>query len=244
MAYFLAIDIGNTRTKWGLFQEDQLVQDKQFLNTELKENNQLFLGLEIDSIIVSSVNDKILTDLNIDQYQVPVLYLNASTKLPFQLEYETLDTLGKDRMALVAAANALFPNQNSLTIDAGTCITYDFLTSDGHYLGGAISPGVQLRLRAMNQFTDKLPLIDWSPGDRPKSIGNTTIASMLSGVVNGLIGELNAFIDDYKKHYSSLQILLTGGDAKFFEKELKNGIFADPNLVLIGLHEILQYNRS
>lgn len=244
MAYFLAIDIGNSRTKWGLFQDGELLESKSIVNNDVALNNQIFLGLDIQSIIVSSVNDKVLKDLAIEQFGVPITYLDTNTLLPYSLEYETIDTLGKDRMALVAAAKALFPNQNTLTIDAGTCITYDFLTSDSRYLGGAISPGVQLRLRAMNQFTDKLPLLNWNADTRPKSIGNSTITSMLSGVVNGLIGELNGFIDDYKEHYSSLQILLTGGDAKFFEKELKNGIFADPNLVLIGLHEILQYNRK
>ncbi|MDA9313033.1 type III pantothenate kinase, partial [Vicingaceae bacterium] len=152
------------------------------------------------------------------------------------------DTLGKDRIAAVAGAQGQFPNQNTLVIDAGTCVTYDFLTAEGDYLGGAISPGVQLRLQAMNDYTSKLPLLKWEGADNPQSIGDTTITSMLSGAVNGLISEMRGFIESYEKQYKSLKIVITGGDSNFFVKELKNGIFADPNLVLKGLNDILIYN--
>ena len=109
-------------------------------------------------------------------------------------------------------------------------------------MGGAISPGVQMRLKAMNNYTDQLPLLYWEKPQRPKTIGNTTISSMLSGVVNGLIAEMKGFISSYQEQFSDMKIVLTGGDANFFEKELKNSIFADPNLVLKGLNEILEYN--
>lgn len=244
MAYDLAIDIGNTRTKLGVFHKDELIKDYTIPNEDIAQNYMLLADLDIREIIISTVNDEAEAELKLEQFKFPVLRLSHKTPLPFQLNYQSPETLGKDRIALVAAAHKLFPNQNCLAIDAGTCITYDFLTEKNQYLGGAISPGIQLRLRAMNQFTNKLPLLNWTDQVRPESIGNTTITSMLSGVVNGLLAEIKGFIEDYKRQYPALKIVLTGGDANFFEKELKNGIFADPNLVLIGLHEILKFNRD
>lgn len=244
MAYSIVIDIGNTRTKWGLFHGEELEQVVTLQNKDIAGNHLVFSEYDVHEVIVSSVNDEAEKELMLDESEYRVLKLSHTIKLPFTLKYASPETLGKDRIAGVAAAQKLFPNSNVLIIDAGTCITYDFLTKENHYLGGAISPGVQLRLRSMNHYTSKLPLIDWVESERPKSIGNTTITSMLSGVVNGLIGEMKSFVSDYEKQYSDLKVVITGGDSKFFEKELKNGIFADPNLVLIGLHEILKYNRD
>ncbi len=243
MPFSLCIDIGNTKTKFGLFEEAELVHALSIKNEELDINNALFLDYVLEACIVSSVNPQAEKILNLDRYE-HVVHLNHKSRLPFKLDYETPETLGKDRIAVTAAAHHLFPKQNSLIIDAGTCITYDFLTKTGVYKGGAISPGIQLRLRAMNDYTGKLPLVNWQMDQKPEMLGRSTIASMLSGVVNGLIQEMNGFISDYESRHEQLKILLTGGDSKFFEKELKNGIFADPNLVLIGLHEILQYNRD
>jgi type III pantothenate kinase len=242
MAYTIAIDVGNTRTKWGLFHIDELEHVVIHNNEDLVANNQVFSEYEIEGIIVSSVNEDAESKLDLEYYNTKVINLSHELKLPYILKYASPDTLGKDRIAVVAAAQSHYKNQNCLIIDAGTCITYDFLTNQNEYLGGAISPGVQLRLRAMNSYTNKLPMITWQQDERPRATGNTTIASMLSGVVNGLIGEMNSFISDYEKQYSELKIVLTGGDSKFFEKELKNGIFANPNLVLIGLHEIFKFN--
>lgn len=244
MAYNIAIDVGNTRTKWGLFNGDELEHSVTIKNEDLINNNQLFTEYAVQNIILSSVNENAEEALNLNEYKAKVIHLSHLLKLPYNLKYASPETLGKDRIAGVAAAKKLFPKANVLVIDAGTCVTYDFLTKENDYLGGAISPGVQLRLKAMNNYTNKLPLIDWVSSERPASIGNTTITSMLSGVINGLIGEMKSFVSDSEKQYSDLKIVITGGDAKFFEKELKNSIFADPNLVLIGLHEILKYNRD
>ena len=242
MKNHLAIDIGNTRTKFAVFDQRELIHSLVLKNENLELNNEVLTAYEISSIIVSSVNAEAESKLQLEKILSPKLMLLHTTPLPFAIDYESPETLGKDRIAAVAGAFAQFPNENILVIDAGTCVTYDFLTAEGRYMGGAISLGVQLRLRAMNSHTSKLPLLNWEGVERPQSIGKTTIASMLSGVVNGLLGEMKGFIDAYRKQYVSLKIVMTGGDANFFVKELKNGIFADPNLVLIGLNEILIYN--
>lgn len=241
MSYSLCIDIGNTNTKLGLFENDELIQVVKLKNADVEANSRIFEDYEISSCIISSVNDQVLNQLNLENFG-KLCHLSPTTPLPYSIKYETPDTLGKDRIAVVAASSRLFPKRNSLVIDFGTCITYDFLTSEGDYLGGSISPGIQLRLRAMHTQTDKLPMIFWDHTELPETIGKSTISSMLSGVVNGAIKEMNGFVSEYESRYEDLQILITGGDANFFEKALKNGIFADQNLVLIGLYEILQYN--
>ncbi|MDB4061943.1 type III pantothenate kinase [Vicingaceae bacterium] len=238
----LAIDIGNTRTKFATFEGREMVHTFSLKNDALELNNEILNSYEISALIISSVNEQAEAELEIPALRVPKLLLSHATALPFKLEYQSPDTLGKDRIAAVAGAQGQFPNQNTLVIDAGTCVTYDFLTAEGDYLGGAISPGVQLRLQAMNDYTSKLPLLKWEGADNPQSIGDTTITSMLSGAVNGLISEMRGFIESYEKQYKSLKIVITGGDSNFFVKELKNGIFADPNLVLKGLNDILIYN--
>ena len=242
MAYQVAIDIGNTRTKLGLFEGKELLHSKEFNNSDMANNTLIFNEYEANNVIISSVNSKVEGHFKNDLGEKNVVYLNHQTSLPIKLLYQSPETLGKDRIASAVAAHSLFPDRNVLSIDAGTCITYDLVNMEGSYLGGAITPGVQMRLKSMNDYTDKLPLVHWDGHNLPKSVGNTTITSMLSGVINGCMGEMKEFIHAYQKQYKKLFIVLTGGDANFFEKALKNGIFADPNLVLIGLNEILLYN--
>lgn len=241
MAFNLAIDIGNSKTKFGLFKARKLVQFKVLDNQAISESNQLFNDFDPQRIVVSSVNQKAEVHLQLEDSPAEVLHLSHKTKLPFKLAYHTPETLGKDRIAAVAAAQAIYPNENVLTIDAGTCVTYDFLDDVGSYYGGAISPGIQMRLKAMHHFTDQLPLLTWE-GEPTAIIGESSISSMLSGAVNGLRLEVDGFIEEYQRKHKALKVLLTGGDAALFEKDLKNGIFADPNLVLKGLNEILLYN--
>ena len=240
----LSIDIGNTRTKFGLFDQRGIVEVKIFKNEDLSESMHLLNKLSFDGVIISSVNSAVEKELEILLTAYNVIRLSHKTPLPIKIDYKTPETLGRDRIAGVIGAMSQFKLKDILVIDAGTCVTYDFLTHKKVYLGGAISPGVQLRLRAMNNFTSKLPLLYWEGECKPNCIGNTTISSMLSGAINGLIEEIKGFIVSYEKQYPNLKIVITGGDANFFEKELKNGIFADPNLVLKGLNEILLYNRN
>jgi type III pantothenate kinase len=240
----LAVDIGNTRTKFGYFQNREVQFVDSIDNELVVEKSKQLNDLKLDGIIVSSVNPLIQTKINFSEFEVPVLELDYKIPLPVKINYQTPETLGKDRIALAVGAYMTFPKQSTLVIDIGTCITYDYISDKGEYLGGAISPGIQLRLNSMNHGTGSLPLINWNEKDKIKIIGDTTISSMLSGVINGIIGEINGFIQSYKSETLELKVLITGGDSSFFDKELKNGIFADPNLVLKGLNEILLYNNK
>jgi type III pantothenate kinase len=166
--------------------------------------------------------------------------LSYKSKLPFVNLYETPKTLGVDRMGLVSAAIKHYPNKNVLVIDAGTCITYDFVNDKGEYLGGAIAPGLRLRYTALNNLTQNLPLLETT---RPKAIiGKTTESSIHSGVVFGAVKEIDGVIEHYRANYQDLTVILTGGDTEFLSNQLKNSIFAHSNFLLEGLNYILDYN--
>ena len=172
--------------------------------------------------------------------RLEVVKLDSKTDLPFRNEYKTPETLGVDRMALIAAAAMNFPDENSLVIDAGTCITYDFINSKNEYLGGAISPGIRLRYAALNNLTENLPLLETRT---PRYyIGASTNSSIHSGVINGVLNEIDGLIDQYRSDWPDLTVILTGGDAKLLSKRLKNSIFANPNFLLEGLNYILEFN--
>ncbi len=168
--------------------------------------------------------------------------LSHKTELPIINKYATPKTLGKDRLAGVVAASALYAKKNVLVIDAGTCITFDFINNDREYLGGSIHPGITMRFKALNNFTDKLPLIKRSSDF--ELIGNSTEKAILTGVLYAVLKEIQGMIEDYMGKYNDLTIIFTGGDASFFVSRLKNKIFAHPNLVLEGLNEILRYNAA
>lgn len=244
MSIHLVVDIGNSRTKVGLFKNRDLFKKAVFKNQELSNLDQFIPIKEIDKGIISSVNKTTEKLIPYKKINFPLLWLNAELSLPFKNNYVTANTLGSDRIALVAAAQKLYPQQNVLLIDAGSCITYDFLTAEGIYLGGAISPGVKMRLKAMNQFTNSLPLIDWDAKELPNILGDSTRNSILSGAVCGAVKEIEGFFSFYNQHYRGIKTIITGGDAIFFEKALKNTIFAIPNLVLKGLNELLIFNSE
>ena len=168
------------------------------------------------------------------------LLLDHQTPLPIRNRYLTKETLGYDRIAAAVEASARFPGQDILIIDAGTAITIDFVNSENEFLGGNISPGLLMRYRALHEFTGKLPLVE--PADQDALLGDDTEGAIRAGVQNGIIFELDGYINEQKKRYPRLQILMTGGDAVFFDKNLKNYIFVDLNLNLFGLHRILEYN--
>lgn len=168
------------------------------------------------------------------------LRLSHKTALPITNAYKTPETLGRDRLSVAVAAADLFPKKNCLIIDAGTCITYDFIDKKGVYHGGSIAPGIEMRLKAMNAFTANLPLIQRKK--LSQTIGKDTETSIRTGAQHGATMEIEGNIEHYTALFGRLQVLLTGGDAKYFAKNLKTQIFVNQNLVLLGLNKILNYN--
>ncbi len=231
----LTIDVGNSRIKVAVFEQDKLIE--LFVLTSNNAStffDEIFEKYpKIDHAIYSSVgkyDENVLLSI---QERVKTQVVDHTMKFPFQNQYETPTTLGIDRMVLASGATLLYPNSNRLIIDAGTCITYDFITQENLYLGGAISPGISLRYKSLNDYTSRLPLLQKE--DTVILIGNSTNKSIHSGVINGLILEMDGFISQYFHKYQDLTVILTGGDAEFLAKRLKNPIFANSNFLLESL---------
>ncbi len=240
----LVIDAGNTLVKTAVFQNNRLLDRQTFLKENFSENFQSIRKnfSQIENSVISSVtsNDhSIKTEVKNEYF---LLELNQEIKLPFMNKYATPSTLGKDRIALVAAAVQSYPDENVLIIDAGTCITYDFKTSEEIYLGGAISPGMEMRFKSLHKFTANLPLVIAKP--EAELIGNSTETSILSGIINGIRMELEGVIDAYTSEFEDLTVIFTGGDSQILSIPLKNSIFANSNFLLEGLNFILEFNRT
>jgi len=238
----LIIDVGNTFTKLAVFKQNKLIYRERVKTSTIK-TKILQLNKEhkdIKMAIVSSVGKLDHKILEFLKSTLVLKILTHNTKIPFKNLYSTPKSLGIDRIALVCASVAQFPDSNVLIIDAGTCITYDFINSKNHYLGGAISPGIRMRYVAMHNQTANLPLIETEIPEH--IIGHATATSMHSGVVNGVVNEMDGFISQYKVEYQDLTVILTGGDAKMLSKRLKSSIFANSNFLLEGLNFILNYN--
>jgi len=176
--------------------------------------------------------------------KISLLQLDASTPLPFKNRYITKDSLGYDRVAAISGAIDIYPNNNLLVINAGTCLTYDLITAENAYLGGGISPGIRMRFKSLHAFTSKLPFIE--PNDELKTdlVGADTEKSIMSGVLNGILSEVDGIIDRYKRKFPGLKTIVSGGDYKYFDRNLKNNIFATPNIVLKGLNCIHNFNEK
>lgn len=238
----LVIDIGNTLVKYAVFNEKKMVHEGISENCDFFSEGNFFLKHKgIKKAIISSVRSIPKKLLSSVKKQCPVHVLGKDTKLPFKNLYKTPETLGRDRVAGLAGAHALYPGSNVLVIDAGTCITIDFLYADGKYYGGTISPGLTMKFKALHTFTGKLPLVKLREFEN--NFGVSTETSILSGVVNGSIAEIQKSIDYYKSKYIDLKVLMCGGDAAYLVERLKSSIFAVPGLVLTGLNELLEYNE-
>nr|WP_314838667.1 type III pantothenate kinase [uncultured Flavobacterium sp.] len=238
----LVIDVGNTRIKAAVFEGNMLLEVFVFVKEELQENcTNIFKKYPLlIQVVVSSVGfvDEIAF-LKLES-KLKIHFVTREEGFPFVNKYATPATLGIDRMVLASGAVLQFPGQNRLVIDAGTCVTYDFIDEQDHYLGGAISPGLRLRYESLHNFTAKLPLLTL---ENPKElIGDSTNSSIHSGVVNGLVYEIDGFIADYKLKYPNFIIILTGGDTVFLAKRLKNTIFANSNFLLESLNRKFHYN--
>ncbi len=235
----VAIDIGNTGTKYGIFEEDVLVRQGYFEGQD--QLPEELLNQTFDHAIVASVAQSTQPIQQRLSVTGKLVELSAQTALPVYNQYKTPQTLGVDRIAGAVGASFLFPNRNCLVFDAGTCITHDYIDSAGNYQGGGISPGLTMKFRALHTFTQRLPLVQRT-GDAFPLTGQTTEESIRSGVMAGTVAELNGFIQAYTEKAADLVVILCGGDAGFFESNLKGRIFVIPELVLIGLHRILTYN--
>ena len=239
----LIIDLGNTFSKLAWFEDQTLVESHTKIPYEALLELLSQTTTPPQNAIVSSTShgsEEILAVLS--QQNCQTLLLDAQTPVPIQKNYDTPQTLGSDRVAAAVGANTLYPAQNCLVIDMGTCITYDLMDAAGVFQGGIISLGLRMRFAAMQTFTTRLPLIE-ADGIIPPLIGKNTTHAMQSGVMNGMAAELNGIIAQYHQLIPDLRILVCGGDAPFFESSLKHSIFAEPNLVLVGLNRILQYNN-
>lgn len=245
--YKITIDVGNTFVKIATFFEDSLVKQEKF-TTLTKENLSEFLKnfpakeLKKAKAIISSVRHLEQDVLQMVYSFLDLMILDSTTLIPINNHYQTPQTLGNDRLAAVIGASKLFPNENILVIDAGTCITWDFIDKAKNYLGGGIAPGIKMRLEAVHTFTSKLPLVDMKKAEN--LLGKSTVDSIKAGCVNVSVLEVEAIINEFKKDYSDLKIILCGGDAIFLQKEIKSNTFAPLNLIFIGLKEILDFNEN
>ncbi len=237
----LALDIGNTFIKAGIFEDDILRQTHFQLTTD--DLYSLLHTLSYQRAIVSAVRPVPVAIAQIMD-KLPVIYLNADTSLPFTIDYETPHTLGADRIAAVAGAQGLYPDTNVLSVDIGTCITYDLISSHRQFCGGGIAPGLQMRLQAMHTFTARLPLITGNEikEDHISLLGKNTRDCMISGAVCGMRAEIAEMIRMYADKFADLQVIISGGNASFFTKTIKQKHRLVPELILMGLNRILIYN--
>ena len=233
----LIVDAGNTHVKLAHFQDEILVK---VIRYESDENEKFISDVNdfkakeifVCSVLSESDNQKWFSSLN-------AKYFSHASKLPLSIDYETPTTLGLDRLANAVAA-VKSAEGNRLVIDLGTCIKFDVIDKKDRYLGGSISPGLNMRFQALNHYTGKLPKVE--PSTSEDFIGKNTQASIRNGVQQGIQGEINHLIGRYEKEFMGLTIFVTGGDAKFFDFPQKSNIFALENLTLKGLFYIYKLN--
>lgn len=238
----LVIDIGNTRTKFSVMNRGEVL-----ITVPVDELKPEHIGLlkheypDLQKAILCSVKDyPVALKAELERFE-KFIELDENTPLPVKNLYKTPGTLGKDRIAAAVGAYDLYPDSNLLIIDAGTAITYDIVNASGEFLGGNISPGIGMRFNALHTFTDKLPLVKQQSFDR--LFGTNTEEAILAGVQNGVIFEVDRAIDTFKEFYKNLKVIITGGNAEFFERKLKNSFFVNFNLMALGLNRILETNE-
>jgi type III pantothenate kinase len=248
----LIIDIGNTRTKLALFEKNNLIEKANVDVLTLDALSDMMKGRNIEAVImcVSGQNTEGVEVWLRENYFF--IKLNHETPLPIENEYDTPQTLGKDRLASAVAAHFLYPKKNCLIIDGGTALTFNLLTEKGAFVGGNITAGLKMRLKALHHFTAKLPLLERNTegpaysgigGTENDLIGKNTNDAILKGVQIGILSEIEGFIHRFKEKQNNIQVILTGGDGLFFKNNLQlTHTTHEPNLVLMGLNQILNYN--
>lgn len=241
----LVIDIGNSSVKAAVFSQGKLIRkyhNKQFSPSFIQNILKQYANPSIKYSILSSViNHDITTEMFLINHTT-FFKLSTTTRLPIHNDYKTPKTLGKDRIAGAVGGCVIHPKHNVLIIDAGTCITYDFINKEGHYLGGGIAPGINMRYRAMHHFTAKLPYLNKQRLEN--FIGYNTETCIHIGATLGATHEMQGFINQYFNKFGHIKVIITGGDAQYFAAYLKSEIFVIPDLVLIGLNKILDYNAN
>ena len=236
----LIVDIGNTSTKLAVFKGNKKISSARINDLSCEEFEKKITDKRLEKVIVSSVKrlPHFVTDLLVSN--IPFVHiLSHKSKLPFRIDYETPETLGTDRLAGVAGAYNLFPGSDILVIDAGTAITYDFIYGTS-YKGGNISPGIEIRFKALHKFTGRLPIL--SIRESYSSPGLNTHDAILAGVINGSIYEINEYIRTFEKKHKNAKIILAGGDGEFLKDKLIRQVTYMPEIVIDGLNYILEYN--
>ena len=239
----LVLDIGNNFFKLGIFDNSDLIFSFSDKNDKISIEIEKIISKykQVNSALISNVSSIKIIDL-LNKYKIQTFELDSNFIFPFKLNYQTPKTLGNDRLALAAAATILFPNSNNLVIDAGTCITIDFIDNNNHFTGGSISPGVKMRYDSLNHYTANLPLL--KNKNNFNFPGNSTNASIHAGIIGGVSNEIMGFINQINSRYEKVNVILTGGDAKILSKTLKITIFANQNFILEGLNCILNLNKN
>ena len=238
---YLVLDFGNTNKKIALFNKGRLIHLEQYRKIGLRMLQNFIRAYPgITHVILSSVVDYPSSIQAFLEKKFIFLELTHLTPLPVKNKYRKPETLGKDRLAAAVAGASFAAGSPVLVINCGTCITYDFVNEKREYLGGGISPGLRMRFSALHTFTGKLPFI--SSPTTGKLIGDDTRGSLLSGVFNGMIAEMDGIIAEYRNRYPGIKVILSGGDARYFVKRLKSDIFARSNIVLHGLYQILCFH--
>ncbi len=238
----LIVDIGNTSTKLALFEGKECISQERINGLSIRELDKIFTSHNVKQAIVSSVKTLPPYILDLLYSSIPTVHLLTSRSLlPFKIEYDTPETLGPDRIAAVAGSYKLFPGSEILIIDAGTAITFDFLSAD-IYKGGNISPGLTMRFKALNEFTDKLPLLTIE--DLFTNPGRNTRDAILAGVITGVTYEINEYIRTFKNKLKDFKVILTGGDSELLKDKINYQIIYKPDIVIDGLNYILEYNAK
>lgn len=241
----ICIDQGNSRTKVALFDEQgNIVKHfiyRQFTSADVERLFSLYSLT--DSIISSVVNMEPSLVNALHRCSRRFILFDHHTPVPIKNDYETPESLGLDRLAAAVGAASLCPQKDLLIVDAGSAITYDVLTSDGHYLGGNIAPGLKMRLRALHQFTKKLPMVEVDEHSLIPLFGKNTSGAIVSGVVRGIVFEVKGYIRSLAQQHKNLEVYLTGGNASYILNH-EASIHHEPHLVLIGLYAILRYNTK
>ncbi|GHT21300.1 type III pantothenate kinase [Bacteroidia bacterium] len=238
----ICIDAGNSFVKVALMEQAAALSQAVIAVADTEQLQEYIASLPAaDGAIVSTVSKPAEEMRNWLVSKVPVcMELTHRTPLPIDNAYRTPETLGKDRIAAVMGAFALYPGKDVLIIDAGTALTIDFLDSQKKYHGGNISPGLKMRFQALHDYTENLPLL--TPAAHCRLLGNSTDTAITAGIQNGVIFEIEQYIKHFQKKYPQIIFVITGGDTFFLEDKFKSRIFAEPNLVLIGLENIFNFN--